>query len=73
MEEAVGHNDKQEISRVKEELEEEGLTPDEAAKLIQSVFRKLRAQRTMSKESKGSLDNANEKVSLEMSPQNDEV
>lgn len=42
---AVGGNDKQEIEKVKEELHDEGLTVDEAARLIQSVFRKLRSQK----------------------------
>ena len=38
-------NDEKAIEKVKGELEEEGLTPDEAARLIQSVFRKVRASK----------------------------
>ena len=42
VETAVACNDEKAIEKVKGELEEEGLTPDEAARLIQSVFRKVR-------------------------------
>jgi hypothetical protein len=39
IESAVGTNDAAKIEKVKTELQEEGLTPDEAARLIQSVYR----------------------------------
>lgn len=42
---AVGANDAGEIQKVNQELQDEGLTPDEAARLIQSVFKKLRNKR----------------------------
>ena len=41
-------NDEKAIEKVKGELEDEGLTPDEAARLIQSVFRKVRASKPIS-------------------------
>lgn len=51
VEQAVKTNDAEEVSKVKDELKDEGLTEDEAARLIQSVFRKLRTHRSLSKDS----------------------
>ena len=36
-----------EISEVRSELQEEGFTPDEAAKLIQNVYRKVSASKSL--------------------------
>ena len=46
---AVECKDEKAIEEVKQELHDEGLTPDEAARLIQSVYKKVKLKKIKSK------------------------